>query len=69
MTDLSTIVLRRCEQDCLPPDHTLRKLATDFDLAVGEVVKEATPDSSRKMLGAWARLRKEWSAYSGEPLI
>jgi hypothetical protein len=69
MTDLSTIVLQRCEQDRLPAEHPLRKLANDFNVASAAVIKEATLDSSKKMLGAWARLRKEWSAYSGEPLI
>jgi hypothetical protein len=68
-TELSEVVLRRCDQDQLPADHVLRILAHNFDVASCAVIKEPTLDTSKKMLGAWARLRKEWSAYSGEPIL
>lgn len=68
-TDLSTRVLARCDADRLPADHVLRLRANDFNVASSAVIVEATLDASKKMLGAWARLRKEWSVYSGEPLM
>lgn len=69
MTDLSKIILARCEQDQLPLDHSLRKLAISFNDAVDAVVKEPVLENSKKMIGAWAKLRKEWGAYSGEPIL
>jgi hypothetical protein len=68
-TDLSTIVLNRCEQDQLPVDHPLRTLAGQFNEATERAIKDPVLDNSKKLLGAWARLRKEWSAYSGEPCL
>jgi hypothetical protein len=68
-TALSEIVLARADRDCLPADHSLRKFAAEFDTASETCIKEPVLENTKKMLGAWARLRKQWAEYSGEPVL
>jgi hypothetical protein len=68
-TELSERVIARCDSDGLASDHPLRVLAAEFNESVATAISDPVLDNSKKMLGAWARLRKEWSAYSGEPLM
>jgi len=63
-TNLSERILTRADKDGLAVDHPLRKQALLFSEVVGS--KES---SAKKILGTWARTRRMWSEYSGEPLI
>lgn len=58
-------------------DEELTRLADEFDAATTALYAPSPSSQSeeeiklltRKMLGAWARARKAWCVYSGEPLI
>lgn len=61
-TDLSMKMREIANRDHLGDDHPMRSRANDFDVAV------ALGDAKR-ILGAWARARRTYSEYTGEPLI
>lgn len=63
MTDLGEKIIARADRDGLPVDHPLRVVAENFNEAV------ASGAEPRKLIGAWARARRLWCEYSGEPLI
>ena len=61
-TPLAKQMVERAEMDGIPSDHPLRVYAEEID--------EVTHDHGvKRLLGRWARARKAWSDYSGEPLI
>jgi len=62
-TDLSKTVIARADKDNLAGNHCLRDAAEAFDKEV------LSADNPRKILGSWAKLRRLWSEYSGEPLL
>lgn len=68
-TDLSSKILERAEQDKLPPDHELRKLAHDFATATAGLYADPPTIETKKFMGIWARTRRIWCEYSGESLI
>lgn len=63
MTDLGQKMIARADKDGLAKDHPLRVAAEGFNVA------HADGASARKLLGAWARARRIWCEYTGEPLI
>jgi hypothetical protein len=68
-TALATKMAGRADADSLPGDHDLRIKAAQFDeAAVGYASCPQTCDVKRFM-GYWARARRAWSEYTGEPLI
>lgn len=68
-TDLSASMRKRADADGLPPDHELRRRAEEFDRAtIGHMATPRTVDV-KSFVGAWARARKAWCSYTGEPLI
>jgi len=59
----------RADADRLPETHPMRLLATAFDEATqGFDAKPKTTDF-RTFLSAWARARRAWCYYTGEPLV
>jgi hypothetical protein len=63
MADLGQKMIARADKDGLPRDHPLRVTADGFNAANADGV------DARKLLGAWARARRAWCDYTGEPLI
>ena len=61
---LAEKMVRRADKDGLPEGHELRVKAKELDAAITNPNFDA-----RKMLGCWARARKAWTTYTGEPLI
>ena len=53
-------MLRIADRDNLPEDHLMRVRA--IELREVEIY-------AKKLLGAWARARRVYCAYTGEPLI
>ena len=68
-TDLATRMLARADADGLPDDHELRAKAVSFDLAYQGYYAEQQTVDVRTFMGHWARARRCWSDYSGEPLV
>lgn len=68
-TDLAEKMLARADADGLPPDHQLRLRAVAFDDAVRGFYGEPQTYDVRRFLGCWARARRAWCDYTGEPLI
>ena len=63
-SSLAEKMIRRADQAGLPEDHDLRVRAKEMDAAIVNPAFDA-----KKMLGCWARARKVWSIYTGEPLV
>lgn len=51
----------RADADGLPADHALRVRADELDAADTEQPKQ--------LLGRWARARRAWHEYTGEPIF
>lgn len=68
-TDLGDKMRARAELDGLPADHDMRRLADEFDKASCGYAGEPQTVSVRQFMGHWARAKKCWSEYTGEPLI
>ncbi|QTZ82401.1 hypothetical protein [Xanthomonas phage Olaya] len=67
--ELTRQMLARADADALPADHELRVKAQAFDqAAVGFYAQPQTTDV-RTFMGHWARARRCWSDYTGEPLL
>lgn len=69
MTDLAEKMVARADADGLPPEHELRIKAAAFDTATAGFYGAEQTVSVAQFMGCWARARKTWCAYSGEPLI
>ncbi|MDP9155285.1 MAG: hypothetical protein M3O74_13655 [Pseudomonadota bacterium] len=68
-TDLAKAMLARVELDGLAADHALRTRADAFDSATeGYFAKPQTVTIAQFMV-AWARARRTYCDYTGEPLI
>jgi hypothetical protein len=68
-SELAKKVQIRADADGLPADHELRTLAAQFDEGVKGYFANPQTITPKAFLGRWARLRKRWCEYSGEPLI
>lgn len=68
-TELSSRMIDRADLDDLPSDHDLRTKAAQLDIATAGFFAEAQTCSVKKFMGCWARARRAWSDYTGEPLI
>lgn len=66
-TQLANQMINRANEDDLPADHPMRVLAAEFEQRVVDYINHnCTP---KTFMGAWARARRCWSDYTGEPLI
>lgn len=68
-TDLSQKMRARADADGLPDDHQLRTQADAFDEATARFYSNPQTISAPKFMGTWARTRRTWCDYSGEPLL
>ena len=65
-TELAKKMMARADADNLPDDHKLRELALAFEKAALSI---SDGGDIKRMLGCWARAKRCWSEYTGEPLI
>lgn len=56
-------MLERADKDGLPKDHELRTKAVAFKEAI------ESDGLGKKIFGPWARARRAWCEYTGEPLL
>ena len=68
-TELGNKMRARADLDGLPSDHGMRQLADAFDKAAYRYAVEPQTVTARQFIGHWARARKCWCNYTGEPLI
>lgn len=68
-TDLSVKMHSRAEKDNLPSTHELHVKAQAFDEAAQGFYGTPQTCDIKKFIGAWARARKAWCEYTGEPLV
>lgn len=59
----------RADADNLPADHPLRVQSVAFDKAYREYMFVPTTMPVAQFIGVWAKTRKVWCDYSGEPLL
>lgn len=59
----------RADRDGLPAGHDLRLKAEAFKVAAAGYWSDPPTVSIKEFMGCWARARRAWSEYSGEPLI
>lgn len=59
----------RADADNLPPAHELRELAQAFEEGVKGFYATPQTCDAKSFLGRWARARRAWCDYTGEPLI
>lgn len=68
-TELGDKMRARADLDGLPADHEMRQLADAFDKASYGYAGEPQTVTVKQFMGHWARARKCWCDYTGEPLI
>ncbi len=68
-TELSSRMIARADLDNLPANHELRTKAARLDIATAKYYAEAQECSVQEFMGCWARARRAWSDYTGEPLL
>lgn len=68
-TDLAKKMTDRADRDILPADHLMRIHAHDFEVASRGYLSSPQIVSVGVFFGCWARARRTWCAYTGEPLI
>ena len=68
-TQLAKKMLARADADSLPADHALRLKAAAFEQAAAGFFGEIQTVNAMQFMGHWARARRAWSDYSGEPLL
>lgn len=68
-TELAKKMIARADTDNLPPDHEVRLAARLFEDAARGYFSDPQTVNVRKCIGQWAKTKKVWSAYSGEPMI
>ena len=68
-TELAGRMVIRADKDGLPEDHDIRTKAQAFeDAAVGFYAADQT-HTVKQLMGSWARAKRVWSEYTGEPMI
>lgn len=68
-TGLAERMVQRADADELPADHPLRTLAAAYEAAETGFFAVDQTHNVAQFMGSWARARKAWCTYSGEPLI
>lgn len=68
-TTLARRMVERADLDQLPADHALRVKAQTFEDAAKGYFGSRKTVTVKQFLGAWARARKAWCAYTKERLV
>jgi hypothetical protein len=68
-TTLSDAMIAKADELNLPHHHNLRVLARQFNEAAKGFYEEHPTYTPKQLLGAWARARRAWCDFTGEPLI
>jgi hypothetical protein len=68
-TDLSEKMHARANADGLPAAHELRTRAVIFDAAAQGYYADPQTVPVQAFMSAWAKARRAWCLYSGEPMI
>jgi len=68
-TQLGDQMRARADLDGLPSNHEMRHLADAFDKASYGYAEEPQTVNVRQFMGHWAKAKRFWSNYTGEPLI
>lgn len=68
-TELHERVKRRAEADGLPEDHPMIVAANKFTEAANGYYAEPQIVNIKQFMGCWARARRCWCEYTGEPLV
>ena len=68
-TELTRRMVARADADGLPADHELRVKAWAFDQAAVGFCADPQTVPVQSFMGHWARARRCWCDYSGEPLL
>lgn len=68
-TDLAHRMRTLADADRLPQEHELRVLARALEEAAQGVFAHPQTHTTGQALAAWAKARKAWCAYAGEPLL
>jgi len=69
MADLGEKMIARADADGLPADHEMRIKGKAFSEAATGFYGHPQTVSVKQFMGCWARARRLWSEYSGEPLV
>lgn len=69
MTALGDKMIARADEDGLPADHDMRVKAKAFDDAAAGFYATPQTVEIRPFMGHYARARRAWCDYSGEPLV
>jgi hypothetical protein len=67
--ELPSRMRAKADADALPADHDLRTLADKLDAAVNGFYGTPQTMPVSDFVRSWARARKAWCHYTGEPLI
>jgi|WetSurMetagenome_2_1015567.scaffolds.fasta_scaffold72825_2 hypothetical protein len=67
--ELAEKMLARADKDNLPEDHELRVKGKAFAEACKGYLGSPQTINVAQFMGAWARARKCWCAYTGESLL
>ncbi len=68
-TTLSDAMIAKADECGLPDQHNLRVLARQFNEATAGCYSDPPTHTPKQLIGAWARARKAWCDFTGEPLI
>jgi hypothetical protein len=69
MADLGEKMIARADLDGLPAEHELRAKGAAFSTAAAGFYADPQTVDVKQFMGCWARARRCWSEYSGEPLL
>lgn len=65
-SNLPTRMVALADRDGLPIGHPMRIRAAEFE---AKLDYGAPGWTAQNMIGAWARARRVWCDYTGEPLV
>ena len=68
-TTLAKTMLDCADADRLPIDHPVRTTTEAFTARAYQYFDEPQRCTVQQFIGAWARARRTWHEYSGEPLV
>ncbi len=67
-TELGDKIKLRADRDGLASGHPLREAGENFTKAANGYLSHPQTMSVKKFMGAYARAKRLWSEYTGDPL-